>query len=230
MTRIVTAKVVISAAIALLLIVSATGAQAGVIVGDRMYFDNYNFSQGGSFTAEPVSPSTWKPFKTFCVQMEQHIYVNSGSSATYQVESIGLSNDTPGNPLSINSHVAWLYTAFEGGTLPGFVNDSAHEAAVQYGVWHSVGYSDADITAEGFGFYVQPGGAKDLYDNLHWDITPQTWSGLSNVRVAQMEDLSGNPAQDVLVAANVPEPATLTLLAVGGLIALRRRNRIKAAL
>lgn len=204
-----------------------TAAHAGVQTGDPLYFGNYNFTTGGSVTAYAEGSSTWQPFKTFCVQLEQTINVNNGPSSEYKVESIGYANDTPGNALSINAHIAWLYTSFLNGSLPNFTDDLTHEAALQYGIWHSLGYTDTQISNDGFGYYLNCGGAKDDYAAYGWTTTPGTWSGFGNVRVMEIETYGNNaPAQDLLCTVpSVPEPATMTLLALGGLALLKRRRR-----
>ena len=212
------------------LMTASAPAQAAVIVGDQMYFGNYDYNQGGSFTAYPTQSSIWPQFKTFCTQLEHSIYVNDGPCYTYKVTEIGYANDTLGDPRSLSEHAAWLYTAFIEKTLPNYIDDSAHEAAVQYGIWHSLGYTDSDISADGLGFYLASGGPRSKYFALGWDQTPTSWSGLGNVQVAVLQNASTNaPAQDILVIGQVPEPATLALLAIGGLATICRRRPCRRA-
>jgi len=196
-------------------------AAATTVVGDEYYFGNYDFNSGGSFTAYSIG--TPQPsFKTFCVQLEQNVYVNNGPGSAYRVSSMGYTNDTPDSPRTITPETAWLYTAFLNGSLSGYVNDTAHEAAVQYGIWRSMGYSDADISQYSPSFYTSPQGAKGLYDQLGWSNVPSTWSGMGDVQVAVIKDAYNNSwAQDILTT-RVPEPATLTLLAVGAITLIRR--------
>ena len=211
-----------------IVLTSAAVANASIMVGDTMYFGNYNFSTGGSFTTYPIQASETPAFKTFCVQLEQQVNVNAGSGQAYRVATLGYSNDTPSHVRSMTSQTAWLYTSFRDGSLPGFVNDVAHEAAVQYGIWRSMGYSDSDINNAGEDLYTANGGAKGLYYSLGWDQVPASWSGYGDVQIGVIRSVRDDAmAQDILVMshiASVPEPVTLSLLAVGGLALLRRRN------
>jgi hypothetical protein len=193
-------------------------AGASIVAGDQVSLNNYDFNNGGSMTAYPFGPGSWQPFKTFCAQLDQNLYLGT----PYNVDALAFSNDSI-VPRTLTEHTAWLYTAFLDDTLPNYVADVAHEAAVQYGVWRSMGYSDTDMVNHGAGFYLNAGGAKDRYFAYGWDQTPSTWSGLGNVRVAVLKNPSnGSMAQDILV--QVPEPATMSLLVMGGLALLARRK------
>jgi hypothetical protein len=211
-----------------IMLTSAVGVEASVLVGDTMYFGNYDFGKGGSFTAYPLQASDTAAYKTFCVQLEQQVFVNAGSGWAYSVSALGYSNDTPDTARSMTSQTAWLYASFRDGSLPGYVNDAVHEAAVQYGIWRSMGYSDCDIVNAGEDLYTARGGAKGLYYSLGWDHTPASWSGYGDVQIAVIRSARDNAmAQDVLVMSrngSVPEPATLSLLAVAGMALLRRRR------
>ena len=196
-------------------------AAATMVVGNMYCFGNYDFNNGGSFTAYSIG-TPGPAFKTFCVQPEQEVYVNDGPLNAYRVQSLGYANDTPGGPRAITSKTAWLYTSFLNGSLPGYVDDTAHEAAVQYGIWRSMGYDDTDILQYAPSFYTSPQGPKGLYDQLGWDNVPGTWSGLGNVQVAVLRNACDNScAQDVLTT-RIPEPATLAALAAGAMVLIRR--------
>jgi len=190
-------------------------------VGDQMYFGQYDALGGGSFTAHSLSPSTFPDFRTFCAEAEGDVYVDAGPSYAYRIVEIGLSND--GNAQNtMSEHTAWLYMAFLNNTLPNYTADVRHDAAVQYGVWHSLGYSDS-LLASLNDLDTQ---AQSDYFAYGWDTTPGSWSGYGHIRIAQLQYLTdGSPAQDILVYVAVPEPTSLALLALGGLTLLWHRRR-----
>jgi hypothetical protein len=212
-------------------VLSGGAAQASSIVtGDEMYFGNWS---GGSATANALAPSNFTPFPTFCAELEGVLWVNGGSSYAYRVTGIGLSNDST-TPSTMTEHTAFLYTAFLNGTLPGFIaGNVAQQEAVQYGVWRSLGYTDAYLDSRSSeilqGNLVQ---ARTDYYNLGWDLTPGTWTGFGDIRIANLQYMvDGSGAQDVLVQSAdcpvVPEPAALGLVGLGliGLVAHKRRKQ-----
>ena len=196
-------------------------------VGDQMYFGEWatvdpDRTQGGSFTAHSLPPSTFPNFKTFCAEAEGDVIVDGGPSYAYRIIEIGLSNDGDDRN-TISSHTAWLYTAFLNNTLPNYTADVRHEAAVQYGVWNSLGYSDSELAGMG-DLNTQ---ARSDYFAYGWDTTPGDWFGYGQIRIAQMQYLAdGSPAQDILVyIIPAPEPTSLSLLALGGLTLFWHRQR-----
>jgi hypothetical protein len=129
--------------------------------------------------------------------------------------------------MSMTTQTAYLYTSFLNGSLPGFTDTLAQEEALQYGIWSSMGYTDAQLAAHGGLLDGNLAQAESDFVTLGWNVTPVTWSGFGNVEIASLNSLSGNnPAQDILVIETtpVPEPAAMGLLGIGlvGLIAVKR--------
>jgi len=202
------------------LLLSATPSMGSIVVGDRMYFGDWNTSlNGGPFTAYAINPSTFASFTTFCALSEGTLYVNGGAGYRYEVTNVGLAGTNPSYALA--EHTAWLYSSFMTGSLSGYVNNKAHNDALQYGVWNSMGQTDAILQADG-NFNAN---AKAAYLTYGWNQTPASWTGYGNVKIAQLRYLNNTtPAQDILFE-DVPEPTTMSLLALGGLAMLRRRKK-----
>jgi hypothetical protein len=85
---------------------------------------------------------------------------------------------------------------------------------VQYSIW----YEEEEIE-----WNVLPQASKDFYNQEKYSYGISGWSGLGNVRVINLTDLSGNKKQDLIVS--VPEsPAAATLILGIGLIAFAKFN------
>jgi hypothetical protein len=213
----------LSIVLAVVLSTSVVQADSTVIVGSDMYFGNWS---GGAVTAYATGNSNFPSFDTFCAYMQGVLYVNGGSGYTYQVTGLGNVN-AAGTPLSVQT--AYLFTGFTNGTLPGYTGAVLQQEAVQYGIWNSLGCTDAQLQAEGSSILQgNLAAAEAEYLSMGWNVTPGTWSGYGNVQIALLTSLSGNnPAQDILVMTDVvPEPAAMGLLGLGlgGLLVMRRRK------
>jgi hypothetical protein len=99
---------------------------------------------------------------------------------------------------------------------------------VQYAIWYiegEIGYDDLP------GIDTNPDTPKGFYAAQNTLFASSGWTGLENVRVLNIVDLSGRASQDVLVESSfpTPEPATMLLLGAGliGLGGLGRRKLFK---
>lgn len=209
----------------------ASVATAGLSpnIGDKMYFNNYVGGQlGGPVTAMPVAPSNFTPFNTFCIELGETIYVNGGAGYAYVISGIGTSN-TSGR--SMSGKTAWLYTNYLGGTLASFNDTQAHRNALQYGIWRSMGYTDAELIASEGATGINA--ALATYNSLGWDTlyANSGWgNSIGNVRVANLlfATAQGNfpvgaRAQDVLITVPAPAAAGLCFMGLGLVGWIRRR-------
>jgi hypothetical protein len=155
--------------------------------------------RGGPYTA--YSPKGyWDNFLTFCLEVDEYLnfsnafLVGNISTATDN----GGKNTNKGDPLS--DFTAYIYTK----TVSGAFIDKLDY--VQYAIWYEEGEIDS-LTQN----------LQLFYDSEHSNYINSGWSGLGNVRVINLTDLSGNKMQDLIVS--VPEPpASATLFFGIGLI------------
>jgi len=198
-------------------------------VGDKMYFTGYmNGQQGGSLLANPTAGSNFTPFRSFCVEIEEVVWVGGGSNFQYEISSIGMQTVNGGKTLT--SQAAWLYSQYRTNSLNAY-NDGqlADRNALQYGIWNAMGYTDTELLAHfGSGFQ----SAIDSYGTRSWagDFAASDWDGVGNVRIANMvwgnthqgQDPGCN-AQDQLILVPVPGAALLGVVGLGIVAHLKRR-------
>lgn len=114
------------------------------------------------------------------------------------------------DPLSDTS--AWLFDQYLDGNTFGIAEVNRRAAVVQEAIW-----SYEDELDPGWSWYAETAGVKALADAA----VSGGWTN-QNIRVLNMTWQSdGREAQDVLV--RIPEPATLVVLTLGGLL-LRRKK------
>ncbi len=187
--------------------------------------DSYG-NVGGEFSLShtnlgytPVGLAGSNPFETFCIEKSESVAFGYEYYACLNTEAVhgGVGG---GDPDPLSPRTAYLYERFVTGTLAGYV----------YGVGDGgIARGQAADDLQAVLWYLEeeepiswvPGDGSRR-DQFHQDALLNAGLSIGNVRVINMyEDAAGLiAAQDQLVL--IPEPASLTLLALG-LLALRRR-------
>jgi hypothetical protein len=190
-----------------------TLALAGPIVaGDYVVLTDGPGNTGGGEFNMFVNGSTTS-FITFCLQRTEYIAFGQkfivGSVTNY-------ADDAAGNDL-LSSQTAWLYTQVRNGTLSGYSHTQTAANLLQNAIW----YFENEITLQ------SP--SSNMFINAANQAVANGFSGIGNVRVANLFFTNGQKAQDQLIL-DVPGPAALTAV-VPGLVALAfmRRRRMPQA-
>jgi hypothetical protein len=149
-------------------------------------------------------------FITFCLQKTQYI----DFTTTFTVQVSTAADDTPAAD-PIESQTAWLYTMARAGTLAGYDHSQAAANALQKSIWYFEGEVSANPDLELGNNYDFVGLANAAVAN--------GYSGIGDVRVANMFFPNGAKAQDQLML--VPEPSTMALFGMGAFATALRRKR-----
>jgi hypothetical protein len=196
--------------------------QADLKKGDTLTANWPIHLAGGPFAISPFAPSTFSPFNSFCAEIGHDIF----PTLPYEVTDVATSN---GLGKSVSGYTEWLYTNYRGGTLTQYDDSDNDRNALQYGIWLSLGYTDADLTgtlASGKSTYE----TKTAWQSHASDLVR------GNVLIARLELATndyadslglyeGDPAQDILVQATVPAPGAALLASLGlGLVGWFRRR------
>ena len=202
--------------------------------GDQVRLFDGPGNNGGIFYVDVIGQSSSTPpyngaapnydFPTFCVEIAEHIALGS------QYTVSGVSTQTVATGKNLGSFAAWLYTEFLkpafglGAGLTGITGWSGGDAgdanAIQYGIWKSMGWTNAEI-AGALGAHdatflanLQSAYAADLA----WTTglaADANWNRGTTIGSARIMNLVGPGtstanAQDQLVwSPSVPEPMSL---------------------
>jgi len=220
--------------LALLVLVGSIPVAAGagpLVAGDIVKFSDLpGDTGGGEFKLSDVTnPADW--IITFCLQKTEYMNFTSnfliGSINPYTLTDPADKGGDVNGQDPISSQTAWLYTQFTDGTLQNYAYNSGNAVfasraasadSLQHAFWMLEGEESVD--------------QGNYYYNLAVSHTPQNF-GIGDVAVLNMFVYNSQgvlvEAQDQLVRASVPEPATLALMGAGMLgMTIVRRRRSKA--
>jgi hypothetical protein len=194
----------------LLFLAPATTYAGPIVAGDTVVLNDGPGSTGGGEFNVFVNGSATS-FITFCLQKTQFISFNT----PFRVGSVTDYADDAGGNDTIESQTAWLYTQMRlNPNSIGYAHNQAEANAFQTAIWYFEGEITLTNTQKNNNKYIG-------YANT---AVAGGYSGIGNVRVANLFHMNGSAAQDQLIL-QVAEPASLTMFA-SGLLAfgvIRRR-------
>jgi hypothetical protein len=189
--------------------------------------DSYGF-EGGEYNLThtglgftPVGLNSSNPFESFCVERDELLSFDTVNYAALNTAAVE-GGTGGGSPDPLDPKTAYLYSAFVTGTLPLYVYDVSDGGALrssaaddlQLVMWYieeesPISWTPGDLSR------------RDIWYQL---ATANAGGSIGNVRVLNMyRDAQGTElVQDLLVM--LPEPSSLGLLLLGGLLAARRKG------
>jgi hypothetical protein len=187
-----------------LVLLARTSYADTISVGDFVRFVGSDGSLGGgAFHIDNTANGPGVDFYTFCVQMSQHVdYTN-----LFRVGSITGFADDAGGPDYLAPETAWIFSNFRSGALNTYTSDE-----IQASIWILENEWTTNV-----------GRSATLISLAHAGVAAG-WVN-NGVGVLNLFYADGRPAQDQLTLNQVPEPATLSLMGLGGLALGWKRRR-----
>lgn len=188
-----------------------TVAMAGTVKIDRGLYESRGGYQDGEFYLTPTGIAGLQDgvqIGSFCAEITEPISIGSTYNAVVNTEAIRGSAPVS-DPLSTKT--AWLFSEYLIGNI--ILDTGAKATDFQYAIWK---LEDEDTQAPSdWATITWTSEAQAYYDMA----MASTWTDIGSIRVLNLGNSPDFTVQDVLV----PEPATLCLLGLGGLL-LRRRK------
>ncbi|HOW70028.1 MAG TPA: hypothetical protein PKY77_05445 [Phycisphaerae bacterium] len=154
------------------------------------------------------------PLVTFCLEYDEPLYGENNFNAAISSAAVkgGLSGQTLPDYDPLSEESAWIYDQYAAGNTFGISDANQRAAAAQEAIWSFEGELVNPFQYAGTSGIKAAAGTAVLggWKNTTISVLNLTWAS------------TGQDGQDVLI--QIPEPMSLTLLALGAIVAHRRRR------
>lgn len=190
--------------------ISATQVLHYDSITPRMQLGGYYVGQS-NFTVNGLEGVVNGQFATFCLELEEDIYLGRDYSAVVNTETVGA-----GGTDALSASTAWLYNEFLSGSIG--IGNAQDAVDIQMAIWM---LEDEPITD-----YFDESYITAQAETLKNSALNSGWTDIGDIRVLNITE-NGTSRQDMLVQYNsrtIPEPSTVALFGLAGVVIFRKKK------